>query len=83
MMLKQRTIEKVERVGTSRNGNPRFRITLEEGITLLTKPDSGFAYSLVEGGSLEGSDAYIELDGRGNIVSIFSVSEYHKEFSHG
>lgn len=79
-MLKKRTIHKVEHCGHSRKGNPRFRITLEEGVTLLTKPDTHIALTLVEGGRLEGADAFIELDGRGNIVDI---TEVPKEDSNG
>lgn len=69
--LKSRIIDRVEKTTNSTNGNPRFRVTLDDGSRLLTKPDSMFALYLVDGGT-EYTDVpvTIEINGRGHIEFI-------------
>lgn len=40
------TIDRLERLNLSVNGNPRFRIHFADGQTAITQTDAGFAYGL-------------------------------------
>ena len=42
------TLAKLERLANSRNGNPRFKITLANGQSGKTKTDAGFAYAICD-----------------------------------
>lgn len=68
--LQHRVIEKFERVGTSKSGNPRYRATLADGVTLLTKVDAAFAYAITEHGEFTNTPVTIDIDRYGHIVYI-------------
>jgi hypothetical protein len=40
------TLAKLEQLANSRNGNPRFKVTLANGQSGKTKTDAGFAYAI-------------------------------------
>lgn len=40
------TITSLERLRLSVNGNPRFRVTFDNGLTAQTQSDAGFAYAI-------------------------------------
>lgn len=42
------TLAKLERLANSRNGNPRFKVTLANGQSGKTKTDAGFAYAICD-----------------------------------
>lgn len=67
--MTSRVVSKMEHAGNTRNGNGRYRVTLDDGVVLLTKPDTHVAVGLYEG-ALVGDTVKIDLDGRGNIVDI-------------
>lgn len=45
-MMETKTIERLERLRLSVNGNPRFRVTFTDGSVADTMSDAGFAYGL-------------------------------------
>ena len=42
------TLAKLERLVNSRNGNPRFKVTLANGQSGKTKTDAGFVYAICD-----------------------------------
>ena len=44
--MTQSTIKEITRLKTSKNGNPRFHIIMEDGTEGATKADAGWAYSI-------------------------------------
>ena len=67
------TISNVERLGTSTNGNPTYRLTFEGGGTAETARDSGLAYEITNSEYRQGP---VELTFEGNvIVSATPVSD--------
>lgn len=44
-----KTIERVDRHGTSRNGNPQYRVRFTDGTSALTQSDSAIAYEIQNG----------------------------------
>ena len=68
--LKNRTVVSMERVKSSKSGNPIFRVGLDNDTALMTKPDAMFAYALVDGQSYIGDTVTVGIDGRGRIVYI-------------
>ena len=42
-------VESIERLKNSVNGNPRFKVSFTNGVSGVTKSDSGFAYSIHAG----------------------------------
>lgn len=43
------TVESIEKLRNSRNGNPRFKIRFTNGIEGTTKTDAGWAYAIHDG----------------------------------
>lgn len=41
-----KTIESLERLNCSVNGNPRYRITFTDGSSAVSQSDAGFCYSI-------------------------------------
>lgn len=66
-------ITTVEHAGTSRNGNPTYRIVLEDGRKFLTKTDSSIGYAATNFRPRwqdEPRTATIVTDGRGRVVDL-------------
>ncbi len=76
-MSKQTVIEvdmlSRERVGCSRNGNPRFRITTDKG-TFLTAPDASVSYDIENWfhrqTGMNRHSVKFTLNGRGHVVNV-------------
>lgn len=63
-----RTIASIERMPSSRNGNPRYRLTFTDGTSLPTSPDSSLANEINNGEYQESRPVEFTVDGRGNIT---------------
>lgn len=71
-MSKQTTYRKsgrtLERLKNSVNGNPRYRVTFNDGTKFLTAPDASIGYTI--GNSEFDGHVDITVNGRGYIVDI-------------
>jgi hypothetical protein len=66
-------IVSIERLTNSRNGNPRFRVTLQsrDGMgTWNTAADHAFCYSVGNAGLRAESPVTLTIGGRGTIVAM-------------
>lgn len=63
------TVLRIDKTGKSTKGNPKFAIIDATGQRFHTKPDAGFAFSLVEGDALAGEDMRLHLNGSGLVTS--------------
>jgi hypothetical protein len=67
-------IESLERLTNSRNGNPRFAITLgdTDGIfgTWNTAADASFSYEIGNPGKRVGSWVILTIGGRGTVTAV-------------
>lgn len=61
------TIQQVERMASSKSGNPRYKVTTPVG-TWPTSPDSTAGYALSAG--MAARPAVLQLDGRGRIFGV-------------
>lgn len=64
-----RTVSTIERIRSSKNGNPRFRVTFTDGSVARTKTDTAFAYELTP--EWEGKGVLVMYDARGYIVDMW------------
>mgnify|MGYP000326434012 CR=1 FL=1 len=58
----------LERLSNSRNGNPRFKVTLANGQCGKTKTDAGFAYAICDHWQGKSVRAEYHITQSGNIV---------------
>ena len=62
------TLAKLERLTNSRNGNPRFKVTLGNGQSGKTKTDAGFAYAICDSWQGKTIKAEYHVTQTGNLV---------------
>jgi hypothetical protein len=62
------TLEKLERLNNSRNGNPRFKVTFADGRHGKTDTDAGFAYAICDSWQGERVRAVYRITPSGNIA---------------
>ena len=62
------TLAKLERLENSRNGNPRFKVTLANGQSGKTKTDAGFAYAICDNWQGKQVRAEYRVTGNGNLM---------------
>ena len=62
------TISDVERIPSSQNGNPRYRILTDVGV-FTTKTDAGVAYA-ISPTALQGRFVTLRLDARGQVIGL-------------
>lgn len=70
----QKVITGTERLASSVNGNPRYRVTFADGTDARTGVDSGIAYGITNS-DLRGGPVEVTFDGRGNIIDARPVNE--------
>lgn len=63
-------VTRVERLASSRNGNPAYRLTFSDGTNARTKPDAGFVFGLPSPSRMEGSRYDVVTDGNGHLVDL-------------
>ena len=61
-------LAKLERLANSRNGNPRFKVTLANGQSGKTKTDAGFAYAICDNWQGKQVRAEYRVTGKGNLM---------------
>lgn len=61
-------LTKLERLNNSRNGNPRFHVTLANGQAGKTKSDAGFAYAICANWQGKPVKAQYRITQAGNII---------------
>lgn len=64
--VERKRIIGLERVRSSRYGNPRFRVVFSDGTTALTTPDASCAYG-IENREYRENDVVVTFNGRGTI----------------
>jgi hypothetical protein len=62
------TLAKLERLNNSRNGNPRFKVTLANGQSGKTKTDAGFAYAICDSWQGKLARAEYRVTNSGNLM---------------
>jgi hypothetical protein len=62
------TLAKLERLANSRNGNPRFKVTLANGRYGKTDTDAGFAYAICDSWQGKRVRAVYRVTPSGNIA---------------
>lgn len=70
-----KTIDHLERMNNSYNGNPRFRVYFTDGTSYRTSPDAMFCYGIENPEYRAPALVEIELDGRENIVYAEPVKD--------
>lgn len=72
-------VESIEHAATSRMGNPTYRVTLTNGVSLLTETDGGIGYAATNFRPHSLNDpkvtVVLTLNGRARIVDITRVNE--------
>ena len=61
----------LERLRSSANGNPRYRVTFADGTTFTTERDAQLGYSI--GNPEFDGDVLVTVDSQGEIVDIEAV----------
>lgn len=62
-------ITQIGRMTSSKNDNPRFRVTIDGYGQFPTQPDASIAYA-IENPEYRGREVKIHLNGRGHIVHV-------------
>ncbi len=74
-----KTISRVERVGTSKNGNPTYEIVFTDGTTARTQTDAGVVYGLPNPGNI-GVPVTVKATPAGRVWSVEPVTpETHEQ----
>lgn len=68
------TIERLERLKLSVNGNPRFRIYFTDGQTALTQTDSSIAYGLENRKNI-GVPVTVTATPAGRVVNVVPIKK--------
>lgn len=69
-----RTIDQIDRLNSSSNGNPRYRITFTDGSSAITMSDAAFCYSIGNPGYRVASQVQVEWSRAGRIAQLWSVA---------
>lgn len=70
----QKVITGTERLASSVNGNPRYRVTFADGTDARTGIDSQIGYSITNS-DLHRVPVEVTFDGRGNLIDARPVSD--------
>ena len=65
-----RTIAAIERLKSSHYGNPRFRITFDDGSSAVTSSEAVFCYAVGNADMREGSRVLVEWTRAGRIAHM-------------
>jgi hypothetical protein len=68
------TADHVERMPSSVNGNPRYRVFFTNGTSAPTAPDASLAYGIENRGML-GVPKRVIFDGRGNVTYMNPIED--------
>lgn len=69
-----RTIERLDRMDSSANGNPRYLVTFTDGTGKPTSPDASIAYALPNP-EFRGVPVTFTQNGRGHITHAVPVAD--------
>jgi hypothetical protein len=72
--LTLKTIDYIDRLKSSSNGGPRFKIRFTDGTCGITRSGSSFAYSIGNPGYRTGSQVQVGWSRGGRISEIWSVA---------
>ncbi len=73
-MSTEQTIRTIERLKSSRNGNPKYVITFESGMRAPTSSDAAFCYAVGNLDMREGSRVLVDETRVGNIKNMRPVN---------
>ena len=65
---KQSRIESIKRLRNSRNGNPRFSISLANGVSGKTAIDAGWVYAICDSWHGKTALAQFKITAKGNVT---------------
>lgn len=65
-----RTISWFERLNSSVNGNPRYRVHFDNGSSAITMSDAGFCYAVGNPGLRDGDTVEVEFTRAGRIRNM-------------
>lgn len=66
-MIQTQTITHLDRMASSKNGNPRLRVFFDDGTSAPTEPDTSWAYE-AENSEFRAGPVEVHYNGRGHIT---------------
>jgi hypothetical protein len=69
-----KTIVGIDRMSSSRNGNPRYRLTFDDGTSAPLQPDSSIAYG-INNPEYRSGPVRVTFNGRGHVTYVKTLKE--------
>jgi hypothetical protein len=67
-----KTIVGIDRMPSSRNGNPRYRLTFDDGTSAPLQPDSSIAYG-INNREYRSGPVRVTFNGRGHVTYVKTI----------
>lgn len=68
-----KTLTRIERLKSSVNGNPRFRLGFDDATSAITSSDYGFCYEIGNEGMREGDSVRVSTTAAGRICDLWAA----------